>query len=664
MTAAATKVKEITVTFNKAVDKTTALALTKGTAKPAVSETVWNEAGTEAVIKTAGKLTKGTYTVSATVGEDALTADAVVEKDETLTSFALVGNTLKAKDSVHTTTASIEYQALNQYEEPMNCSTTNVTIAPGTMASTGQVAPTASKNGVAVVEDIPTLYTIAGSEFNVVIVDTTSGVTLNTKAVYGASAKAAKVESVGLYNTAKGKIMDMTAGDKIANYVALFKVTDQYGDPYKVKQADVTGTTPMISAVAASGVTNVKVGTFAAADPVQSVDDVEYFAIPFAQVGSSNTAVAGDFSLTIVNSNLGIIGTPSYTVSDSTLIASIDISADAIYAGQDNTMTYSVTDVKGNAVTSYDVLKGIDFGGSAAGSDHGTLKWSRNADGTAKLTYTATGISSGLKSSIETFTAKANPVTSSVYLVKTFTFTKLAQRKAVAVVGVASNVATSTDVQNKNITLKMENLLIEDQYGNVFTATELKANKLVSNSSIYISGAAVATTTTGAVDKWEAKSAAAPDSASGAAISTGVTLVSPVTTGAITTAFTLSVDGKLNEGYTLKMAKIASSALGSITNLSIDCIIGGYAVYINPASPSISTVSYEESTYVTGSASSLPIVVSGKVNGKKVYLDGSYSDVDFKIPALPSYTAVTDAKTDTATMTVLVSTDDGVVTLT
>ena len=106
---------ESTVTFNKAVDKTTALTLTKGTAKPAVSETVWNEAGTEAIIKTSGKLTKGTYTVSATVGEDALTADVVVEKDETLTSFELVGNTLKAASTSNTTKASIEYKALNQY---------------------------------------------------------------------------------------------------------------------------------------------------------------------------------------------------------------------------------------------------------------------------------------------------------------------------------------------------------------------------------------------------------------------------------------------------------------------------------------------------------------------------------------------------------------------
>ena len=109
MTASATGVKKITVTFNKAVATSTALTLTKGTAKPAVSEVTWNEGYTEATIKTAGKLTAGTYTVATTVEDKALTADVVVEKDETLTSFALVGTTLKAKnDSADKKTASIE----------------------------------------------------------------------------------------------------------------------------------------------------------------------------------------------------------------------------------------------------------------------------------------------------------------------------------------------------------------------------------------------------------------------------------------------------------------------------------------------------------------------------------------------------------------------------
>ena len=664
MTAEATKVKQITVTFNKEVDTIAAkITVKKGTATPTVSEVKFDETKKVATLAMAGKLTKGTYTVTAVVGDETLTADAIVEKDETLTSFALVGNTLKA-DPNDASAGAIEYKALNQYEEAMACSTAKVTIAPGTADPAVDTKPTSSKAGKYGVKSIPTIYTVPGSEFSVVIVDSQTGVNFNGKVVYGASAKPAKVESVGLYNVNKSKFADMFEGDTISNFVALFKVTDQYGDAYKMSVNDVKTSTGQITAVAASGVSNVKVGDFDQNNaPLVTVGDDEYFAIPLTNVESSRkTAVEGTFSLTIVNSNIGVIGTPSYNVTDKVVISSIEISSDAIYAEQDNEMSYVVTDTNGNNVTDFATLNGIKIGanGDGKGSDNGTLKWSKKADGTAKLTYHPTKVASGLKSSIETFTITANDVTSSKYLVKTITFTKLEKRKPVAVVGISSKVATTTAQTSAQIDVELKNLLIEDQYGNVFTEDELKGTDFVANGTVYVTGANISNGATAQQNPWVAKSANMPD-ATGAAIdaSKKVTFIAPTTSAAVTAKYNFFVKDNKNEQYTLKLSKVAGSAMKSVTDLAIDSINDGYAVY---ATQGALTASFTTKA-ATGPAVSVPVVVSGKVNGQKVYMTASECEAEFKAAALGESNKTSDNKTETATLIVYVTTEDGPVKL-
>ena len=89
MTAKVTGVKTIVAEFNKAIADASKVKVTvkKGTATKDCTATV---DGSKITLAMAAKLTAGTYTVSVEgVADTAMTADVVVEKDETLTSFEI-----------------------------------------------------------------------------------------------------------------------------------------------------------------------------------------------------------------------------------------------------------------------------------------------------------------------------------------------------------------------------------------------------------------------------------------------------------------------------------------------------------------------------------------------------------------------------------------------
>ena len=666
MTAAATKVKQITVTFNKAVDDTTTkITVKKNTAIPTVSEVKFDDTKKVATLAMAGKLTKGTYTVTAVVGDDTLTYDVVVEKDETLSGFKLVSKTLKAKTATNTTTGTIQFYAVNQYEEKMSGANATVTVAPGTVKA-GYAQPTKDKASEVTIEDIPTTYAIAGMEFTVLIVDST-GVTLQDKVVYGATAKAAKATSVGLYNTSKAKFMDMTAGDKISDYVALFTLEDQYTDPYEAKDSDAV--TSGISAVALGNLTNVKAESMATGKaPIKEVGGKKYLCVKLTNLNNGdNKAAAGDFTLNLVNGQYGTLGEFTYTVLPNTEVKTLSISSDMIYAGQKNEMTFAATDVNGNEITKYDVLKGVKFDASG----NGKMAFEKNADGTAKLVYDASSVSvpKGAKTTVESFTATANKVVSSNYFVQTYTFTISAKRYPTAVVGVNSKFATSTATTGKALGLEFKKLLVEDQYGNLFTEDELKAGTLVQASKIVVSRSPlVSGVSTGA---WGVSGASI--NATGAAFSSTtskIEFMSPNTSGAITNEFKFYViddKSKLNtDPYTLKMSKVASSDKKKISNITIDSIADGKMVYAPKNATFTANITDTAAKASTDSAVNvkIPVVVTATAGEHKIILGSDQVDAYVTCAPIKPWSNINDNQTETATMTVKVTTEDGTVTVT
>ena len=203
MTAAATAVKEITLTFNKAVKDTTAAKITVKKANSAPTFTVkWAEDAKTATLAMDSKLTKGTYdiTVSGVEKED-LTASVTVE-DQKLTAFEFVSTNLVA-DPKLATSASIYFRAVDQYGKNIAGVNPTVTTSFGGTATAGTTKTT--ENTKISVTNMSATLCVLGTKGTITVVDNKTGVNKTVDVVYSAPAKASKVEVVSLYNVNTGK---------------------------------------------------------------------------------------------------------------------------------------------------------------------------------------------------------------------------------------------------------------------------------------------------------------------------------------------------------------------------------------------------------------------------------------------------------------------------
>lgn len=453
-------VKTVVATFNKAVDTTKAVvAVKKASATPSITATKWADDKKSVTITMGSKLTEGTYTVSVTgLTEAALTGDVTV-KDETLTSIEIVGTNLVA-DATTSSTATIAFKTLNQYGERMAVTTPNVTSSFGTANVTTDC--TATRTGVITVTGINTTLQVVGTSGSVTVVDTTKGVNATATVTYSAPASAKTMTIAGLYNVSDTKFEDMTKGDTVTDFVVLATVKDQYGNALSAAQLNGKVNANL---VAGGGVTGI--GSWYDT----TVDSTDYVALPL--VGT--TASAGTFYFTFVNPTLGLLANTSFTVGAGTVIKTLSISAnDTIYQGQDNTLAFEAVDTDGNAVTKYSTLSSlITF------TNQSEVKFVKQADGSAKLIYNPSNTLDGQygaglkKSTIVSFTASANPTTSTNYIVKPLTFTTYQKRIAKEVTGLKTGTATAV-ASGQSFRLYATDLVVEDQYSNVMSDSEVK----------------------------------------------------------------------------------------------------------------------------------------------------------------------------------------------
>ncbi len=467
MTAAVKGVKTIEVSFNKAIASPDAVKVTvkKGTAARDCKATV---DGSKITLAMDAKLTKGTYTVSVEgVDTTAMTADVVVEKDETLTSF-WIGDYIVAKSLTETTTASIKYAALNQYEEKMSTSDVTVTCSFGKIDDQKpSTYATATAEGTITVKDIPDILAIIGTKGTVVIVGD-MGVTSTKEVSYNSFSKATTAEVLGTYHKNSATVKSITEGDDPSDYELLFSMKDQYG--YEVS-ADDANTAASITTSLNGGLTNVTVNL---ADEksyqTRTVDGKDYIAVPLKAIDARKKAFAGDATLTIVNNLHGLLVNQPLTVAKNVVIKSVNITADnGLYEGQENELHYEITDADGKNVTSYAVLSNSDiiqFSTNTLG-----LRWERNADGTAKLVseipdgyVDKSNPKSDKNTKITSITTQANYVAGGNLLVNTFTFTVNEKRVAKSVSGIAADTTLATAKGGDTLTIKSKKFILADQY--------------------------------------------------------------------------------------------------------------------------------------------------------------------------------------------------------
>ncbi len=464
MTASVKGVKTIEVSFNKAIASPDAVKVTvkKGTAARDCKATV---DGSKITLAMTAKLIAGEYTVTVSGAADTdLVATVTVEKDETLTSFYIGENLIQT--TMNATAGYIYYAPLNQYGEKMNANDPTANCTFGEYDKTDSASATG--NGKIWIKNIPSILAIKGTTGTLVLVDSTTGVSSTGTVTFSDPATASEVEMTGFYNANKSAMQDITEQDNPRDYKLLMTVKDQYGNEMEAK--DLVGVTASI----AGGLTNVVVaenGNKNDATKAPSyfsdvvVNGKSYIALSLGDA----YAKAGTFTLTMVNSNKGLLTTTSFDVAKYVVIKSIKITADnGLYNNQDNELTYEITDADGKNVTSYAVLKSTV--GVLNASYFESVRWEKQSDGSAKLIahplYNGFGDAKNTKeTTIGTLTLAANTNTSSDYMVNTFTLTISEDRIVAGITGIDDSVKTTT-VIGSDIDIAFNKIVYADQYGN------------------------------------------------------------------------------------------------------------------------------------------------------------------------------------------------------
>ena len=563
MTAAVKGVKTIEVSFNKAIASPDAVKVTvkKGTAARDCKATV---DGSKITVAMEAKLTAGTYTVSVEgVDTAAMTANVVVEKDETLTSFE-IADYLTAESQKVTTNGSIKFAALNQYGEKM--ASTDPTVSCSFSSNVEVKSATATKEGEIVVKNINPTLAIVGTKGTVVLVGD-KGVTTTKEISYNVAPTATTVELVGSYHKNSASLKNITEDDTASDYELLFTVKDQYG--YDMEASKLTDL--QISLV--GGLTGLSLNVKPSLT-TRTYKGVDYLAL--ALTGGKTTA--GDATLMIVNPYKGLLLNTTVTVAKNIVIKSISITADnGVYDNQDNEMGYEFVDADGKSITSYAELTNVVTLNKA-------MRFERKSDGTAKLLFkpvkavVKSDTKSNKNSTPVVAIVSANKVTSGDYLLKTFTFTVNEERVVTGVTGIKSDVVTSMSKNNKKgLTIKSTDLLLADQYSNKVTSDEGIFNKKLYKNTVpaNASGTAVYVDANNCVD----------DSTSD--FSKNELKVTPTGVGTATVYLKYSTGGEkavtaTASDYDAKFTiSVYDTGSVDVSTLAIDSIKDGFAVELN-----------------------------------------------------------------------------------
>ena len=668
MTAAATKVKKLTVTFNKAVDTTTTkLAVKKGAATPTITSTTFAADAKSAEIVMGTKLTEGVYTVEATVGEEKLTADVTVQ-DEKLTKFELVGNNLVATPTSKAA-ATISFKALNQYDEMMAAdSISNPTCSFG--KATLNNAPTADKAGKITVSEIPDVLAVEGQTGTLVFVDSQTGVTANETVTYRSKAVAAKATVYGIYDTKKDKLVEgnLKVGDTIANYKILMNIQNQYESdmtPDDIKVSDCEVSFNPASVLTDVDLYGSKINK--TATDFNSLDELTYdgkscMLIPLKVKNGTKILEAGSLNLTIVSANKGVLATPSFKIDDAVMIQSFSVSPKTtVYGGQDNELVVDATDINGKAVTSYTDLKAaVETQGLPAGV---TLK--KNSDGSGTFWYNPGSIAGSKndkwkKSELKTLVFKVNAPASGNYLVKTANVTAYANRLGWKVSGVTSDTTTATATK-KDLVFKLKTLTYEDQYSTAVKYADKDQLDPTKISAYLDDSKGIFGNKTGAVTFTPDKDGNLQFTLKGGANKGNATLYLRYMNAS--DADVASAD-KYDLKVTLSVMDVDSLVASDLTMKIND----GNAIYgVGPAKLAIAEEN-KTATVTKGAvdAVNVTVVVTGTINGKTVVIPaGKCTIVDGA--SLGDYGVVSStnpAKTEEKTVTVVVESSEGPQTIT
>ena len=479
MTATATGVKQITVTFNKAVAASpSAIALKKGTTAANVDSVVFSDDKT-AIITTSAKLTKGDYTVEATgFADEVLSSTVTVADDEYVANINITTKEapmLGTDNTVNGTytnnqTIKVNYKLENQYGETVSSATT----LPGFTASTGVTIASSDisyKNGegsVYIKSSTPFVPT-SSVYVNAVLTAGTHVATANTTVTVALPAKFDKAEFLGVYNTRTKKVEPISA-TTLAKYPSayqlLFSMSDQYGNA--VNAGDNTAANLGFNAVSNNP---VFVGVDTTNCAAVEYQDKTYQALPLT--GGTYANKGGKATISVISSGTGTTSTYEINSDSASVVTTFSLQSPADIVTLDSVVEipFTALDQNGTAVTAYDALKNkVTFTPGNAGL---TLAFEKQSDGSAKLFLTVTSVT-GVSATNDVLVYSTSVVSDTgSYSSISYNVKNGAIPSTVVGLAKSSSIATSFAHGTAAQTLKYTDLNIADQYGRTMSSSKV-----------------------------------------------------------------------------------------------------------------------------------------------------------------------------------------------
>ncbi len=491
MTATATGVKQITVSFNKTVVASpSALTLKKGTTAANVDSVVFSDDKT-AIITSSAKLTKGDYTVEATgFADEVLSSTVSVADDEYVAAINITTKEAPMLGTDNTTTGTytknqtikVNYKLENQYGETVSSATTmpSFTASTGVTIASNDISYKNGEGSVYIKSSTPFVPT-SSVYVNAVLTAGTHVATANTTVTVALPAKFDKAEFLGVYNTRTKKVEPISA-TTLAKYPSayqlLFSMSDQYGNA--VNAGDNTATNLGFNAVSNNP---VFVGVDTTNCAAVEYEDKTYQALPLA--GGTYANKGGKATISVISSGTGTTSTYEIDSESASVVTTFSLQAPADIVTLDSVVEipFSALDQNGTAVTAYDALKNkVTFTPGNAGL---TLAFEKQSDGSAKLFLTVTSVT-GVTATNDVLVYSTSVVSDTgSYSSISYNVKNGAIPSTVVGLAKSSSIATSFAHRTAAQTLKYTDLNIADQYGRTMSSDKVLA-WLTANTSAKI----------------------------------------------------------------------------------------------------------------------------------------------------------------------------------
>ncbi len=451
--------KKLEVKFNKSVDDSKAkFEVKKASITANISKVTFADDKKSAILELSTKLTKGEYTVNVTGLADQALSNSVTVDDEHVAKIEILSDTAVVDNNEQPTKATVAYKVENQYGED---------ITKTTSLQTNDNNKISLANGVATI----TLGTNAkvGDKVPLTLIDVDTATSASKVLTLSSAATVSDVAISGIYNK-DGKTLNEDSDLSKDDFYLLVDVKDQYGNT-------ITDPTKAAEGLIKSQSNPTVVGTAGTGNNV-SFTSLKINGETKLGLKLTGPVKAGDNKVTLISTTSGKTATYDISVSETTRTDAVTLSQPSLaVAKEDVLVPVSVFDKQGKAVTDTKILNDSTKGVAISLNGHDLPKPFVTQDNAVYVKIP--------KDKLETDGIYSLVAQSSTFKVSTLTLNVKKAAVPTVIRGVNSDFSTTLlKTTTKNISV--DDLVVEDQYGRVMSADDVKAYLNSNNAKIVV----------------------------------------------------------------------------------------------------------------------------------------------------------------------------------